>query len=303
MPPTAAHSDEYREATRACGWAVPEGRGFLRVSGPERTSYLQGMVTNDVEALAEGAGCLAAVLTPKGAMVGLLRVLRRSEDLLLDVADGRALAVKAFLQRYLISEDAELHDAPEFALVSLVGPAAAEALALLPAQARVGTLDGQLGPGLDVVVQREALAAVEAALVGVPRLSPETLEVLRVESGLPKFGAELGETTIPLEANLERAIHYQKGCYIGQEVIARATYRGQMNKRLMGLLVGAGEVDVGAELRVGERKVGWVTSVAVSERKGQTVALGYLHRDFLAPGTQVTTPAGAALSVVPLPFA
>lgn len=303
MPPTAAHSDEYRQATRACGWAVLEGRGFLRVSGPERTSYLQGMVTNDVEALAEGAGCLAAVLTPKGAMVGLLRVLRRSEDLLLDVADGRALAVKEFLSRYLISEDAELHDAPEFALVSLVGPTAAEALALLPAQVRVGTLDGQLGPGLDVVVRREALAAVEEALSGVPRLSPETLEVLRVEAGLPKFGAELGETTIPLEANLERAIHYQKGCYIGQEVIARATYRGQMNKRLMGLLVGAGEVDVGADLRVGERKVGWVTSVAVSERKGQTVALGYLHRDFLAPGTQVATPAGVALSVVPLPFA
>jgi aminomethyltransferase len=201
--------------------------------------------------------------------------------------------VKEFLEKYLISEDAELHDAPEFAVVGLVGPKAREAAAKIPADARVGELTSFFG-GVDVLVKREKLPEVLAALAEFPRLSDATLEVLRVEKAVPLFGVDMTEATIPLEANLDHAINYKKGCYIGQEVIARATYRGQMNKKLVQLLVGEANPEVKAELKVGERKVGWITSVVSSPKHGQHLALGYVHRDFLAAGTKLELAGGAA---------
>jgi folate-binding protein YgfZ len=132
----------------------------------------------------------------------------------------------------------------------------------------------------------------------------EALEQLRVEAGVPRYGQDMVDTTIPLEANLASAISYNKGCYIGQEVIARATFRGHMNRKLAGLLLGDADAAPGTELKVGDRKVGWITSVVRSPLKGQRVALGYVHRDFLEPGTQLTLGAGpASATVSALPFA
>jgi folate-binding protein YgfZ len=307
MPTAAAPASEYRHATLGSAWLTPPGHGVLRVTGPDRETFVQGMVTNDVLGLAPGASLVAATLTPKGAMVGLMRVLKQPDALLLDVADGRGGALLAFLSRYLISEEAELSDAPELRVVSLLGPGAAELLAGTPALSaphRLAVMAGTLGMGLDldVLVPAASLPAIEEALSATPRLSPETYEVLRIEAGVPKFGAELGESTIPLEANLERAIHSQKGCYIGQEVIARATHRGQVNKRLMGLRLGQTAAEVGAEVRAGERKVGWLTSVARSERFQEFIALGYLHRDFLKLGARLELSSGGLALVEGLPF-
>lgn len=276
-------------------------REQLRVTGEERASFLHGMVTNDVEGLAVGGSCYAAMLTPKGAMVGDLRVLKREGDLVLDTGAGRGAAVKDFLNKYLISEDAELHDAPELAVLGVVGPKAEDVVARWPADAVLGRFVSSLG-GVDVLVPRERVPELLALVADVPRLSPETLDVLRVEAGVPEFGVDMTESTIPLEANLDRAIHLQKGCYIGQEVIARATYRGQMNKKLMGLLLGDATPAAGTELRQGERKVGWLTTVVKSEAKGQVVALGYVHRDFLAPGTQLELASGGHAVVTALPM-
>jgi aminomethyltransferase len=166
----------------------------------------------------------------------------------------------------------------------------------------VGALPGLLGTGVDVVVKREALESVRASLSALPVVSEATFEVLRVEAGVPKFGVDMTEATIPLEANLEKAIHYQKGCYIGQEVIARATYRGQMNQKLVGLLLGAEAADAGAELKVGDKRVGRLTSVVKSELKQQHVALGYVQRDHLTPGTQLELRPGVSVTVQALPF-
>lgn len=274
---------EYRAAHEGCAVFDASAREQLRVTGSEAGSFLQGMVTNDVEGLAVGGSCYAAMLTPKGAMVGDLRVLRREGDYLLDTGPGRGAAVKDFLNKYLISEDAELHDAPEYAVLGLVGPRAKELAAKVPAEGALGSFLG----GVDLLVRRERLGEAKAALAGVPELSAATLEVLRVEAGVPVFGVDMTETTIPLEANLDNAIHYKKGCYIGQEVIARATFRGQMNKKLVKLLVGEASPAPKAELKVGDRKVGWVTSVVKSVQHGQQLALGYVHRDFLSPGTKL----------------
>lgn len=301
MPaPAVANPEEYRAALEACAVVDLSAHEVVRVTGPDRVSFVHGMVTNDVEGLAVGASCYAALLTAKGAMVGDARVLKRVEELVLETGAGRGGTVREFLEKYLISEEAETFAAPELAVVGLAGPKSAEAVEKIPADARLGTLVSPLG--VDVLVKRESLEAVRAALAGLPTLSDATLEVLRVERGVPVFGVDMTETTIPLEANLDRAISLTKGCYIGQEVIARATYRGQMNKRLVGLLLGEVAPEKGTELRKADKKVGWVTSVVRSIAKGQVIALGYVHRDHLQPGTVLDVASGGQAIVSSLPF-
>ncbi len=297
MSVVQAVESEYRAANDGCAVFDASDREQLRVTGAEAKSFIQGMVTNDVEALAEGASCYAALLTVKGSMVGDARILRLGAELVIDTGPKRGGAVKDFLNKYLISEDAELHDAPELAVVGLVGPSSGQVAARISADARVGALASFFG-GVDVLVKREKLPEVLAALGDLPRLSAATLEVLRVEKGVPLFGVDMTEVTIPLEANLDHAINYKKGCYIGQEVIARATYRGQMNKKLVQVRVGEAAPEPKTELRVGERKVGWVTSLVKSPKHGQNVALAYLHRDFLAPGTSLAIAGGGTAELL-----
>ena len=284
---------EYQAALERCATFDSSDHELVRVTGPDAGSFLQGMVTNDVENLAVGASCYAALLTVKGAMVADLRVLKREHDFLVVAGPGRGATVKDFLGKYLISEDAELHEAPELAVVGLLGPQAKATRDTLPPALVEGELVSLYG-GLDVIVRRAELAQVDAALATVPRATKDTLEVIRVEKAVPRFGLDMTEVTIPLEANLEHAIHYKKGCYIGQEVIARATYRGQMNKKLVKLLVGDASPEWKAELKLGERKVGFITSVVASVQHGQHLALGYVHRDFLTPGSKFELGAGSA---------
>jgi len=285
MSVVKAIESEYRAAQDGCALFDATDRQQLRVTGPEAGSFLQGMVTNDVEALAAGQSCHAAMLTVKGAMVADVRVLRRANDFVVDTGPGRGATAKDFLNKYLISEDAEVLDAPELAVLGLVGPKAMEVANALPAGLVEGQLVSSLG-GVDLLVSRSRLDEVRAALKELPTLSQDTVEVWRVEKAVPLFGKDMTEVTIPLEANLEHAIHYKKGCYIGQEVIARATYRGQMNKKLVQLLVGEATPEWKAELKIGDRKVGFITSVVKSEKFGQHLALGYVHRDFLTSGSK-----------------
>ncbi|QRN99049.1 aminomethyl transferase family protein [Archangium violaceum] len=329
----ADHGDgeaEYRAAREAVALHDATYREALRITGEDRASFLHGMVTQEVKGLASGAATYAAMITVKGSMVADARVVRREADLLLDMEPGMGAKVREFLEKYLISEDAELHDATdELGVLRLLGPRTADLLGAvqgspfepLPQDAtRAITLAGQevLGVGstrvephgVDLLVPRSGLEAVWKALVaaggalGLKPLGWRALEVLRVEAGVPRFGQDMGETTIPLEANLTHAISYNKGCYIGQEVIARATFRGHMNRKLTGLLLGTTEAAPGTELKKNGKKVGWVTTVVHSPGKGQTVALGYVHRDHLEPGTVLTVgegPTEATVSTLPLP--
>ncbi len=266
----------YAAAHEDVAWFDGSAREVLRVTGPEAGSFLHGMVTNDVTGLAVGASCYAAMLTPKGRMVSDARVLRRAHDFLVDVAAQRGSVVKAFLEKYLISEDAEVHHASELVVGSFMGPRAS---AVAPAGDRLVPLLGEV----DVLVERAQLASVGSA---IPLLSAHDWEVIRVERGVPAFGVDMTEVTLPMEARLEHAIHHKKGRYVGHEVVVRATFRGRVQKNLMTLLLGDAAPPRGAELRVGERKAGWLTSVVYSPRAQQHVALGYVHRDFQAPGTE-----------------
>ncbi len=320
---------EYRAARETVALHDATYREALRITGEDRASFLHGMVTQDVKGLAAGASAYTAMITVKGSMVADARLLRRESDLLLDLEPGLGAKVREFLEKYLISEDAELHDATgERGVLRLLGPRTGELLGaalggpfapLLPDATRVVTLAGQevllvgatrLEPhGVDLLVPRSGLEAVWRALAeagaafGLKPLGWRALEVLRVEAGVPRFGQDLVDTTIPLEANLTHAISYNKGCYIGQEVIARATFRGHMNRKLAGLLLGATEATPGTELKKDGKKVGWLTSVVRSPTQGQVVALGYVHRDHLEPGTVLAVgdgPAEATVSALPL---
>jgi folate-binding protein YgfZ len=311
---------EYRAAREACALFDSSGRDVLRVTGEDRVSFLQGMVTNDVAGLPERGVAYAAMLTAKGAMVSDAWILKRRDDVLLDTEPGFGAKASEFLNKYLISEDAEIHDAHgELAILSLLGPTAEaalkETLGLEAPSSNVaveGSWNGvavwalppALAPGVDVLVPRTELERVYSALAAKARpIGFEACEVLRVEAGIPRYGQDLVETTIPLEANLERAIHYNKGCYIGQEVIARATFRGHVNRKLTGLLLGDKPVEVGAELERGGKKVGWVTSTVRSEKKGEHVALAYVHRDSLEAGTELQlSGAQRSVRVHALPF-
>ena len=313
--------DEDHALRTGAGLFDSSARGVIRVTGPDRVSFLQGMVTQDVEGLAAGGVADAALLTPKGAMVADARVVRRPDDLLLLTEPGYGPVVLGTLERYLISEDAELADASaDFGQLALVGPAA-EALAARvlalgpPADATFRPFDagGVTGwalpqalllPGLDLLVPGGGLATVFERLIeaGATPVGFAALEVLRVERGTPRFGADMDEKTIPLEANLQRAIHYQKGCYIGQEVIARATFRGHVNRHLVGLRFAGPAPAPRTELFTGERRVGWVTSVVDSPRLG-LIGLGYAHRDVDQPGTELALAGGTArATIAPLPF-
>ncbi|MGQ0506437.1 MAG: CAF17-like 4Fe-4S cluster assembly/insertion protein YgfZ [Myxococcaceae bacterium] len=277
------------------------GREFLRVTGPDRASFLHGMVTNEVNKLPPGHATYAALLTNKGAMVGDARLWNLGDDILLDVEPGYGAKVKAGLEKYLISEDAEIHDiTSELSLLWLGGP---KTPSLFPTVPTLNTFVATQVGGATVKVIGSALIEKHAVELLVPSAQKQevvdaittlgfqpihfdTLEALRIEAGVPRFGQDMDETTIPLEANLIRAIDYNKGCYIGQEVIARATFRGHMNRKLTGLVLNEMPAPR-AELRREEKKVGWITSAVKLPDRTDIIALGYVHRDSLEPGTSL----------------
>lgn len=291
------------------------GRGLVALRGPDRVSFLHGQTTNEVNALAEGAGNGAALLTARGKMLGEVRVLKRQDALWVDTELGFGPEVKAALERNCISEEVEFEELTDaFGQLGLYGPAAGAVLQaasatpppalaehqhapLLLAGVEVVAV-GSAGPGargFDLIVPVEALAAVWQALrgAGAVPLGDEAYELARIEAGLPRFGVDMTEETNPLEANLERDISYKKGCYVGQEVIAKATFRGHVNKKLATLAF-AGELPAaGAELSLDGRVVGRVTSAA-RYPDGRTLGLGYVKRDLAKPGVQLQLPSGAA---------
>jgi folate-binding protein YgfZ len=275
-------------------------RGKLAITGPEAKEFLQALVTNDVEALTPGHGCYAAVLTPKGKMLGDLRVLDLGDELLLDCERVALQPIFNVLWRGRLGHEIEIHKRTlELGLISLVGVQLAgpnehdnarTELAGRPVLAVTTDL------GSDLFCAAED---TEAVLAELPPGDEADLELLRVESGRPRYGIDLDDSVIPQEAGLnERAVSFTKGCYVGQETVARLHYRGKPNRRLRGLRLSR-PVEPGAELRLGEKVVGRLGSVAVSPRHGP-IALAIVRRE-AEPG-DVLSVAGATAELMDLPF-
>ncbi|MFP5365008.1 MAG: YgfZ/GcvT domain-containing protein [Thermoleophilia bacterium] len=311
---------EYRVLTEGCGLIDRSERGKLALTGTERKPFLAGQVTNDIEGLEAGRGCYAAFLTHKGKMLGDLRVLAVEDEgaepeLLLDTERATLQGLFDMVRRFKIGYDVELHKRTvQRGLLSLVGPAAravAGAEDLPPEEhahrrGEIGGLPVRLivtDVGIDVLCPAEDTGAVREAVLGAgaTAVSEDAAEILRVERGRPRYGYELDDATIPQEAGLnDRAVSFTKGCYVGQETVARLFYRGKPNRHLRGLKL-AGPVPTGAELRLGERVVGRVATSLVSPAHGP-IALALVRRE-AAPGDTVEVAGGTTAQVVTLPFA
>ncbi len=308
--------NDYDAIRRTAAMVARSGRGLIAVAGTDRRTYLHALLTNDIAALAPGTGCYAAWLTPQGRFITDLSVHELGDLLLLDVHESVKDDVLARLDQFIFSEDVKLGDVTgTFASIGVHGPGAAHDLAsalgdtagrldaFVPYQnARlpfdgdsvVVVRDDELGvKGFTVYVdatRREGLMRVVAD-AGARVIPADVADVVRIESGRPAFGVDIDEQTIPLEAGVEqRAISFTKGCYPGQEVIIRVLHRGggRVAKRLVGLaLEGARVPSAGAVLVAGEREVGHVTSAAHSPALDRPIALGYVHRDLVEPGTQL----------------
>jgi folate-binding protein YgfZ len=321
----------YQAARQRAAFIERSSRGRLLVSGSDRASYLQGLLTNDTVALKAGEGCYAAYLTPQGRMISDLLVYELGDVILLSLPGDVKDTVLARLDQFIFSEDVQLGDVTAtFGQVVVVGPDAARLVSSVADDSRAPRLSslsehgnlrsaiaGQPAivtrvtdvgePGFEIYIERAGVAPLKARLVdaGVVELDGDTAEVLRVEAGVPEFHRDMDEETIPLEAGIEsRAISQTKGCYVGQEVIIRVLHRGhgRVARKLVGLTLEGDAIPArGSIVKSDQKDVGEITSSVRSIALDKPIALGYLQRDFLAPGTQVSID-GTRAVVTQLPF-
>ena len=305
---------QYRQLREECGLLDRSERGKLLVTGPDAAEYLQGQLTNDVEALEPGEGQYAALLDRKGHMQADMRVLRpAAEEIWVDTEPVALAAAGRHLQMYSIGRDVKVEDVgAERAILSLIGPRSAEVAGTAPlpenacettACAGVECLAAGTAGGIDLIVAAAEAERLRAALLeaGAVEVSPEAAEILRVETGTPRFGAEMGTETMPAEAGIvERAVSFTKGCYIGQETVARLHYKGKPNRHLRGLRLSAPAAP-GAALRLGEKEVGQLGGAVVSPALGP-IGLAILRRE-AEPGAELAVGEdGVTAAVVDLPF-
>jgi tRNA-modifying protein YgfZ len=311
---TEIHEREDSALRDGCGLVDRSDRGKLALTGSQAKEFLQGQVTNDVETLSAGEGCYAAFLDHKGKMQGDLRVLDLGDELWLDCERVALQDLFNMIRRYKLGLDVELHKRTlEYGLLSLIGPEARRVAGGELPETEHACARGELGGapvvrvvtdlGVDVICAAEDVGRVRAELeaAGAVPVSEAAAEVLRVESGRPRYGVDLDQSVIPQEAGLnERAVSFTKGCYVGQETVARLHYRGKPNRHLRGLRLSE-PAPSGAELRLGEKVVGRLGSVVVSPRLGP-IALALVRRE-AAPGDQLALEGSATgAEVVELPF-
>jgi tRNA-modifying protein YgfZ len=334
-----ASADQYRALRQGAAFIDRSAaRGRLQLTGADRRVYLQGLLTNDIVALTPGTGCYAAYLTAQGRMIADMRVFELGDAMLVDLESAVTVPVRDKWAMFIFSEDVQVEDrSAATAQLGIYGPHAAQALwegfkaedaaafsssellESMPLYACASRLfqgapavvlrsDDAGVMGFDVVVPAEAKPALIAGILkaGAVVASADAVEVCRVESGRPRFGVDMTEDTIPLEAGIEdRAISLTKGCYVGQEIIIRVLHRGhgRVARRLVGLSLDASAAVPlrGAIIRSADRDIGAVTSAVQSPALGRAIALGYVHRDFTAPGTALSVD-GAAATVAALPF-
>jgi len=319
--PTETLQAEHAALRTGCGVIDRSERGRLALTGPGAIEFLNGQVTNELAGLRPGEGRYAAFLTHKGKMLGDLRILAVAEaggdatELLLDTERPALQGLFDMIRRFKVGYDLELHKRTlQTGELSLIGPRAAElAGAELPAEEHANApveLDGiaalavRTYIGVDLICSASDTAGLLEVLQGRGALpvGPAAAECLRVEHGRPRYGIDLDDSVIPQEAGLnERAVSFTKGCYVGQETVARLFYKGKPNRHLRGLRL-AGPADPGAELRLGERVVGQLTSVADSPDLGP-IALALLRRE-AEPGASLQVgESGLQGIVLELPFA
>jgi glycine cleavage system T protein len=336
-PLTALHKTRKAEFVEEDGWILPLHfgnplqeyeavrlhaglldlchRSLLRFKGSDRTSFLQGMVSNDVRALTPGAGIQAAILDVNGKILADLRVFCGEDFFLIDLWEFRRAEILEHLRHYLVAEDVEIDDlAGRYGILSLQGPKARSLLdRILSSQELPSRMHGHhtvLIENREVRVARSAhtgedgvdlfldvgdlprvVSRIEEAGQSLPLrwVGVQALDILRLEAGIPRYGVDMDENNLLLETGLDHAVSFHKGCYLGQEVIERIHSRGHVNKKLAGLIL-EGEAPAlrGDPICFDGKEIGKITSSRLSPAVKRPIALGYVHRDYLAAGIQVS---------------
>lgn len=301
-------------------------RGRIQIGGSEAVMFLNGLITNDVKALAEHRWIPAVFPTVQGRLIGAVRIARLQGGLLMDTDPASHDAVVKTVSRFTLAGDFKVTDVTtETKLLTVQGEAAAAVVekaldrivADLPRDG-VAEIEWQDIPitiirathtaedGFDLMIDSTHANRLQQALndAGAVSADDDTFEILRVEAGIARHGRDLDETNVVIETNLDDAISYTKGCYIGQEIIVRIKHRGHVAKKLTGLLFdGTGQVGAGAIIKNADNKeIGKVTSTVFSPRLDRTIGLGYVRYEYLAAGTPVVVDQNHNATVAELPF-
>ena len=300
--------DEYELLRQDAGMVRREGRAVIELAGPEAAEFLQGQVTNDVEALEPGTGCYAALLDHKGKIRTDMRVLCVAADRLIVDAEPAGLAIlNHVFQTYSLGRQVTHKDlSADHTVLSLIGPTASARLDPMPGENDHDHVLTQYGiavttdVGIDLICGESQAAAARAEL-DVQEVSEDAAECVRIESGRPRLLRDMDNTTIPQEAGLnDRAVSFTKGCYVGQETVARLHYKGKPNRRLQGLRLSAPAAH-GEAIMLGEKQVGTLGSTCVSPIHGP-IALALIRRE-AAVGDEVLVGAESEpATVVDVPF-
>jgi folate-binding protein YgfZ len=327
---------EYKALRETAGVLDLSFRGRICLLGNDRVRYLHGQITNDVKKLGVGEGCYAALTTAKGKMESDLNVFNLPDEVLLDFEPGLTRTISQRLEKFIVADDVQIADvAPHYGLLSVQGPKASEiveaaGLGKAP-EKNMGIMknsDAALGDiylaneprvfdgrfGFDIFVPSAALGAVMGKLmaaakgVGGRACGWTAFETARIEAGIPRFGADMDESNLPMECVEARAMSFNKGCYIGQEVLNRIHAVGHVTKELRGLRL-ADDLKTlprkGDKLYHGGKEVGYVTSAVKSPALNGNIALGYVRREANQIGTElVSKMAGeeSRVTIVELPF-
>lgn len=288
-------------------------RAKLRVTGADRLRFLNGQITNDVRKATDSVAIEACILSAKGKMNAHIFVSAAPDCFFVDADPDLREALPARLERYVIADDVQIEDISDrLSIFHLLAPSAPN----LDGEGRVVSARRFTESGWDIWIDSALRdSALQQLSSGFPLVNAASAEVLRIEQGIPRWGRELTEEIIPIEANLEaRAIDYEKGCYIGQEVISRIKMSGQTNKRLCGL-VSSSDAPLSAGMKIAasvekDKEAGWITSSTRSERLGKEIALGFIKRGFSSIGMKLdviapesSEAARIEVEIVPLPFA
>jgi len=301
-------------------------RGRLRVSGSEATMFLNGLITNDMKTLGENRWMPAAFPTVQGRLIGAVRVVRERSGFLIDTDAESHEAVLKTVSRFTLAGDFHVKDlTSETAFVSVQGKRAVEvvenvfgtSLSDLP---RDGVFETQwqdtavtiirathtAEDGFDILIDSAHGAQLRQALIDAEAqaVSAEIFEILRIEAGIARFGRDMDETNVVTETNLDDAVSYTKGCYLGQEIIVRIKHRGHVAKKLTGLrFQTAGRAEPGSVIKSADGKeIGKLTSTAFSPKLEATIALGYVRYEYLNPGTIVVIDPEIEATTAELPF-
>jgi folate-binding protein YgfZ len=323
---------EYESIRRAVGLLDFSNRAILEFTGTDRLSYLQGLISNDLRALSSGEGIYAAFLSQQGKVLGDCRVLATDDRFILDIWEPLKPKILDHLNRYLVADEVEINDLTHrYAMFSIQGPNCEALLGTFVAKdqqpkqpvdhslAEIGGIEVRIcryshtgEDGFDLMIPIDSIESMArqfttaGSAYSAEWVGEEAYEILRIEAGIPRYGVDITEDNLILETGLDHAVSFNKGCYLGQEVVERIRSRGHVNKNLTGLVI-SGEKPpvVGSKILLAEKEIGTITSSVYSPALSSPIALGYVHRDHRLPGAGLLIRHGHEIfnaTVASLPF-